>query len=72
MATTDEYELDNRSDGGRDPRRPPGLMLVVVAFVLLASLGYAIYPHGVSTPAPEAGGGGPSANTNPAQSPAGK
>ncbi len=45
MATTDEYIADDRSDGGRDPRRPPGLMLVFVAFVLLVRLGYAIYPH---------------------------
>ena len=37
MATTDEYIADDRGDGGRDPRRPPGLMLVFVAFVLLVS-----------------------------------
>ena len=72
MATTDEYIADDRGDGGRDPRRPPGLMLVFVAFVLLVSLGYAIYPHGVNPPSPNAGGGGPSANTNPADSPTGK
>jgi hypothetical protein len=47
-------------------------MLVFVAFVLLVSLGYAIYPRGANPPSPNAGGGGPSANTNPAQSPTGK
>lgn len=70
MATTDEYGSGHRSD--RDPQRPPGLLLVVVAFVLLVGLGYAIYPHGANRPSPNAGGGGPSANTNPADAPAGK
>jgi hypothetical protein len=72
MATTDEYGSGDRRDGDRDPQRPPGLMLVVVAFVLLVSLGYAIYPRGVNPPSPNVGGGGPSANTNPAESPTGK
>jgi hypothetical protein len=72
MAATDEYDLNNRSRGNRDPRRPPGLVLVLVAFVALVSLGYAIYPRGANPPLPNAGGGGPSANTNPAQSPSGK
>ena len=72
MATTDDYDLNHRSHGDRDPQRPPGLMLVVIAFVLLVALGYAIYPRGANPPSPNAGGGGPSANTNPAQSPTGK
>jgi hypothetical protein len=66
-------ENQDRHLGERDPKRPPGLSLVIIAFILLAALGYAIHPTGVSqAPTPETSGGGPSAMTNPAQSPTGK
>lgn len=66
-------ESQDRHLGERDPKRPPGLGLVVIAFVLLAALGYAIHPTGRNPQAtPSTGGGGPSAMTNPAQSPTGK
>ncbi len=65
-----KYELE---PGDHDPVRPPGLFLVMVAAVAIGSLGYAIYPPNVSVPpSPTVGGGGPSANTNPADAPKGK
>jgi hypothetical protein len=66
-------ENQDRHLGERDPKRPPGLGLVLVAFVLIATLGYAIHPTGRSPQSsPETGGGGPSAMTNPSESPTGK
>jgi hypothetical protein len=57
----------------RDPVRPAGLWLVLVAAIALGSLGYAIYPRqGSEQAGPLTGGGGPSANTNPEGSPQGK
>ena len=59
--------------GERDPVRPPGLFLVLIAMLALGGLGYAIYPQPVAVQSgPNVGGGGPSANTNPADSPTGK
>lgn len=64
------YELE---PGDRDPVRPPGLWLVMVAMIAISGLGYAIYPHKISQQSsPIVGGGGPSANTNPADAPQGK
>ena len=59
--------------GERDPVRPPGLLLVLIAMLALGGLGYAIFPERTAVQSsPTVGGGGPSANTNPAASPTGK
>jgi hypothetical protein len=59
--------------GERDPVRPPGLWLVLVAVIALGSIGYAVYPRqGSEQAGPMVGGGGPSAQTNPADAPQGK
>ena len=59
--------------GQRDPVRPPGLFLVFIAMLGIGGLGYAIYPERTSVQSsPTVGGGGPSANTNPADFPTGK
>ena len=57
----------------RDPVRPPGLFLVLVAMLAIGGLGYAIFPVRTAVQSiATVGGGGPSANTNPADSPTGK
>ena len=72
MSISEQQRQENQV-GERDPKRPPGLGLVVLAFILLAALGYAIHPIDRNPQAtPSTGGGGPSAMTNPAQSPTGK
>ena len=73
MSEQQRQENQDRHLGERDPKRPPGLGLVVIAFVLLAALGYLIHPtHRGSESGPATSGGGPSAMTNPSQSPTGK
>jgi hypothetical protein len=73
MSEEQRQENQDRHLGERDPKRPPGLGLVIVAFVLLGALGYLIHPgHRGPETSPSASGGGPSAMTNPAQSPTGK
>jgi hypothetical protein len=71
-----QFHADGRHEiepGDRDPVRPPGLALVLIAAIALTSLGYAIYPRqGTDQAGPMTGGGGPSANTNPAAAPQGK
>lgn len=72
MAASEEHVHDLQP-GERDPRRPPGIALVVIAFVALGTLAYVLYPgHRSIQPAPSVAGGGPSANTNPSKSPTGK
>ena len=71
-----QFHPDGRHElepGDRDPVQPPGLWLVLVAAIALGSLGYAVYPRqGTEQAGPLVGGGGPSANTNPADAPQGK
>lgn len=71
-----QFHTDGRHElepGDRDPVRPPGLWLVLVAAIGLCSIGYAVYPRiGSEQAGPMVGGGGPSANTNPADAPQGK
>jgi len=70
------FHADGRHElepGDRDPVQPPGLWLELVAAIALGSLGYAVYPRqGTEQAGRMAGGGGPSANTSPADAPQGK
>jgi hypothetical protein len=53
-------------DPERDPRRPPGLALVVIALLLLVGLGYLIYPrHGTGDAPAPASSDGPSPAAKP-------
>jgi hypothetical protein len=75
VSISDQQRRENQSYhlSERDPRRPPGLALVIIGFILLCGLAYALLPSGRSPqPSSMVSGGGPSANTNPAQSPTGK
>lgn len=69
--THDDY--DEVRPGERDPRRPPGLALVVVAAAVLVTFGYVMFPHHQHVePALAATDAAPQANTNPPDAPAGK
>jgi len=72
MTMPDERTLNNRTYGDRDPQRPPGLALVVIALIVLLSLGYAIFPHGAIQPSPGPSGGGAPATNSPSEPSTGK
>ena len=70
---SDEQRRENQAEHlGRDPNRPPGVILVVVAFALLTGFAYVMWPDRSPQTSPAVSGGGPSAMTNPAASPTGK
>ena len=73
MQLPEEHRQDDLYPGERDPRRPPGLFLVVIVLVGLCSLGYALYPgHPDNQPSPATSGDAPSAASNSPDAPAGK
>ena len=68
----DQRQENQEQNLGRDPNRPGGSFLVLIALVALIGFMYIMWPVGSPQSTSATGGGGPSAMTNPAQSPTGK